>query len=89
MSAFNPLQIAGPITKSDTDRHLGYVTSAVLLDAVGALKVTDHAGNDVTFASGDLAANVWHPMNVRRIWSTGSGSQDVFVQYDAPSTSST
>jgi hypothetical protein len=60
-------------TKSDTVNETGK-TRAILLSEEGELKVTNHEGREVTFASGELAAGIWHPMAVKRVWNTGTSA---------------
>lgn len=40
----------------------------------GTVKVTMWDGSILTFASGELALNVMHPMSIIRIWSTGTSA---------------
>lgn len=48
----------------------------ILLETAGALKVTYADGTVDTFASGGLAAGVWHPMyDITLVWDTGTDTQ--------------
>lgn len=66
-----------PVTKSDGTNDPAGPFRGLLLDAAGVLKVTMASGEARTFISGELAAGVIHPMQVLRVWSTGSGAQGI------------
>lgn len=44
----------------------------LLLNTAGAISVMTREGRTRTFASGELALNVFHPMRIRRVFSTGT-----------------
>lgn len=71
------------VTKSDgtdVDRHNGKWPVSFSMDADGAIKLTLVNGDTVVIPSGSLVAGVQHSLAFRRIWSTGTGSQN-FVAY--------
>lgn len=55
--------------RSDT-AELDYVTRAVYLGTSGTVKVTTANGQDVVLTN--LAAGVWHPLRIRRVFLTGT-----------------
>lgn len=70
-------------TKSDTDLLLvpgssperQVVSKAISIDRIDeAVKVTYLNGMTHTFAAGELAAGVAHPMRIIQVWSTGTGA---------------
>lgn len=64
----DPVKRYSPITPSDT-ADLLYPGRGILLGTAGTIKVTDTDGTEVSIP---LAAGVWHPMEVVRVWSTGT-----------------
>jgi hypothetical protein len=60
-----------PVTASDTVDLPDGSTEALMVTTEGAYKVTYADGN---IDSPYLAAGIWHPMQVKRVWSTGSVS---------------
>jgi hypothetical protein len=70
---------AAAVTKSDSVDIPEGATRALLLSTAGVLKVTFAGGTTVTLPS--LSAGVWHPMQVTRVWSTGSDSITVYAGY--------
>ncbi len=54
------------------------VTRALLVDVAGAVKVTyaDGLADTVT-----LVAGVWHPMQVKIVWSTGTTATGLHAGY--------
>lgn len=58
-----------PVTASDTVDLPNGTTEALSVTTAGAYKVT--YANGLT-DSPYLIAGIWHPMNVTRVWSTGS-----------------
>jgi hypothetical protein len=66
-----------PVTKSDATDDPNGPFRGLLLEAAGTIKVTMASGQARTFISGELAAGVIHPMQVLRVWSTGTGAQGI------------
>lgn len=56
----------------DDATDLGFQTRAISFAANGAIRVTTSGGDTVTIPSGALAAGVMHPLQVTRIFSTGT-----------------
>lgn len=56
---------------SDT-KDLRVQAVGLLLNTAGAISVQTRSGATRTFASGELALNVWHPMRIKRVLSTGT-----------------
>ena len=56
-------------------------TRGLCMDAAGALKVTMFDGDAVVFPSGALEAGIIHPLSVVKVWTTGSGSQNIVLLY--------
>jgi hypothetical protein len=78
-------QIAPPrrmaiITPSDTD-ELAYVTTCIAFATAGAIKVKTAEDQDVVIASGMLAAGMWHAMQVKKIYDTGTTETSFLVGY--------
>ena len=69
ISAIESVNRSYPVTASDTVDIAQGVTEALNVTTAGAYKVT--YGNGVVDTV-NLAAGIWHPINVRRVWSTGS-----------------
>jgi hypothetical protein len=63
-----------PVTKSDTTPDPNGPFRGFYITAAGTLKITTAAGNARTFASGELAAGVLHPIRITRVWSTGTAA---------------
>lgn len=57
------------VTKSDTANNAAG-SRGVYLPVAGTVKFTTKAGNDRTLA---LTAG-WHPINIKRVWTTGTDS---------------
>lgn len=57
------------VTASDTVDIPQGITNALCVTTAGDYKVTYANGETGTPY---LAAGIWHPMNVKRVWSTGS-----------------
>lgn len=58
--------------KSDT-LNLKRPAVGVLLSVAGTFKILTDEGDTQTYASGELALGVWHPIRVKRVFSTGTG----------------
>jgi len=63
-----------PVTKSDTVNDPNGPFRGFYILVAGTLKVTTAANTDRTFASGELAQGVPHPIRIKRVWSTGSAA---------------
>jgi hypothetical protein len=66
-----------PVTKSDDTDDPAGPFRGLLLATTGILKARMATGQDRDFADGELIAGVIHPMNVLRVWNTGTGSQGI------------
>lgn len=73
------------VTNSDTDyledpdnAGIAVVTRAITLIGEGAVKVEFASGREVTIPSGYLAAGIMHPMNIVKVFATGT-TTTVFV----------
>lgn len=73
-----PGESLASITPNDS-ADLARPTRAVYVGTSGDLKVTDISGNTVTLY--DLAAGMFHPIRVVRIFSTGTTASDIAVIY--------
>lgn len=69
------------VTKSDTVADLNGPFRGFVMDAAGAIKMHTPKGNDRVLPSGLLAANVVHWIAFSRIWSTGTGAQNIYGIY--------
>jgi len=67
-----------PVTKSDTGdangNDVGGPFRGLLITTAGTLKITTAADEDRSFASGELAANIIHPIRFKRVWDTGTAA---------------
>ncbi len=68
------------VTPSDS-ADLTTPTRGVSFATAGALKVTTVGGQEVTIPSGALAAGIIHPLQVKRIWSTGTGAANIVAYW--------
>lgn len=59
------------VVASDTIDLPNGVTTALSVKTAGDYKINDGFGNTSTV---NLIAGVWHPMEVSRVWSSGSAS---------------
>lgn len=66
-----------PVTKSDSVNDPNGPFRGLLLASSGILRVTMASGQTRDFADGELASGVIHPMNVKRVHSTGTGAQGI------------
>lgn len=69
---------AAAVTPSDST-DLTTPGRGVCFASIGALKVTMVNGDVVTFPSGTLAAGVIHPLQVQRVWATGTTATNIMV----------
>lgn len=65
-------------TKSDATDDPAGPFRAFIMDAEGLLKVTTDAGTDREYPVGLFAAQTVYELRFTRIWSTGTGPQNVF-----------
>ncbi len=74
--------VTGPIEKSatitpDNDNDIAIFGRALWVDVAGAVKVTLLSGDvDVL---GAVAAGMWHPIRVKRVWATGTTATGIHV----------
>lgn len=66
------------VTKSDSVPDPAGPFRAFRMDAEGAIKVTTAAGTDRTYPSGLFAAGEVVELQITRVWSTGTGSQNIY-----------
>lgn len=66
------------VTPSDSVDLTDGSTKGVLVGVTGNVKITYETGVTDTVA---LAAGVWHPMAVTRIWSTGTTATGIHAGY--------
>lgn len=80
-----PVKIIVAVTPSDTvPLQLNAVNRparALLIGGAGTLKIIDGSGEEVTFASGELAVGYWHAMHVVKVFSTGTTATPIKVGY--------
>ena len=78
MSGFRtfPGQNAVTVTPHDSN-NLATPSRAIYLGVAGDVKVTMLGGMDVTFKA--MTAGVLHPIQVTRIWNTGTGAADILA----------
>lgn len=63
-----------PVTESDTVADPNGPFRGLLITTAGTVKITTAAGNARSFASGELAAGIIHPIRFTRAWSTGTAA---------------
>jgi hypothetical protein len=71
----DPIRKAFAIAAGDDANDLAVATRGLYLGVAGTIKVTfadDADANPVVVPN--LAAGVWHPMSVKRVWATGTGA---------------
>lgn len=76
----SPAQHAFAITPDD-DNDLANVPRGICFATVGTLKVTTLAGDTVTFPSGTLSPGIIHPLQVARVFDTGTSVTSVMGVY--------
>lgn len=54
-----------------------FAVRGVVMDAVGALKVDLVESTGITFQSGMLAAGIIHPLQITKVYQTGTGTQNI------------
>lgn len=67
---------AAEITPSDAN-DLVKIYHCVFQETLGDLKVTFVNGDVVTFPG--LQGGVWHPMQIKKVWETGTNATTVIV----------
>lgn len=75
-AAINPIKYSAEITAHDT--NLIDVCRALLVDVAGDVKVTYENGKEDTIY---LVAGIWHGMEVKRIYSTGTTATGIHAGY--------
>jgi hypothetical protein len=63
----------------DDANDLAQICRWLLISVQGAIKVTTRGGDTVVLPTGTLAVNVWHPMMISRVWSTGTTATGIVV----------
>jgi hypothetical protein len=71
-----PLTAAQTVSPSDS-LDLDQVSRALYVGTSGNVKVTMKSGGTVTLAG--LAAGLWHPVRVSRIWATGTTAAGILA----------
>ncbi len=71
-----PIEYSLPVTPADGSDIAP--CRALLVGAAGSVKVTFTSGQEDTLY---LAAGVWHPMFVRRVWATGTAATAIHAGY--------
>lgn len=72
----SPLANMASVTPADgTD--LAHFTRGLYVGATGDVKVTTLNGEAVTMVA--LLAGVWHPVRVKRVWSTGTTATGILA----------
>jgi hypothetical protein len=64
-----PILYSETVTASDSADLSPAPCRAILVDVAGDVKVSYASGKSDTLT---LAAGIWHPMQVSRVWSTGT-----------------
>lgn len=70
MVQFPGFDKAAAVVLADADVSFGFTQKALFIGGTGNLKVTTNQGDVVTFSG--LAAGSILPVQVKRVWSTGS-----------------
>ncbi len=66
-------------TVTTSDSAILPITRAIYVGVAGTVKVT--YGTGITDTLTNLAAGVWHPMQVSVIWATGTTATDIHAGY--------
>jgi hypothetical protein len=66
------------ITKSDDD-DLAFNTIAIYLGVSGDLRILDINDNEVILKS--LVAGIWHPIRIKKVFSTNTSASDIVGAY--------
>ena len=66
------------ITTSDSV-DLTYNTIAIYLGVSGNLRILDINGNDVVLKN--LVAGIWHPIRVKKVFTTNTSASDIVGAY--------
>lgn len=72
-----PAAYAEAVNISSTDHTPTKPIRGVVMDAVGALKVDLVEASAITFQSGMLAAGIIHPLQITKVYKTGTGTQNI------------
>jgi hypothetical protein len=75
-----PARHVALVTGNDST-DLGYVTRGISFAVAGDLKVTTDGGETVVIPSGALAAGVIHPLEVTRVWLTGTAATGIVAYW--------
>lgn len=78
-SLSDPPARCAPASLSDADDFTTFPVRGVSFGTAGALKVLTAGGDTVTVPSGALAVGVIHPMQLRRVFSTGTTAADIVL----------
>lgn len=73
-----PAQDRVAVTKHDDDADPAGPFRGFIMDAEGALKVTLVNGETRIYPSGLFAGKQDYTLPIQRVWSTGTGSQNIF-----------
>jgi len=74
LSLSYPIQGGFPVTPSDT-ADLAQMARGLFVGVAGNVKITYADGTTDTLTN--LVAGVWHPMYVKRVYSTGTTATDI------------
>jgi hypothetical protein len=67
------------VTPNDSTDLPSGACRGIIFTGAGNLKITDTDGNDVTFVA--PAPGMIHPIQAKRIWSTGTTVTSIFAAY--------
>ena len=67
--------------KSDTTNQPAGTSRGIVFGGAGAIKIRCYDDTDVTLPSGVLSAGVIHPIQVKRVWNTGTAATDIWLVY--------
>lgn len=85
VGALAPIGVMKEWTPNDTQditlRGVNTPARGLILATVGAVSIHDIEGTTITFASGELAVGIWHPMWIRRILDTGTTATSIKVGF--------
>lgn len=62
----SPIERIDEPTPGDST-ELDFVPRAIFVKDAGIVSIKDIDGNTITFADGELAIGVWHPMRITRV----------------------
>lgn len=55
---------------------------ALLIGTAGNIKVTMASGRTLVIPSGVLTAGIFHPIEIRKIWFTGTSASNIYCAFD-------